>query len=260
LNNQQDFSIVQEHHWYRIPVSSAHKWLKNRWPPQWLAFYQTKIFGPEAYSISYYTKVIHVRKVSRRQLFPDEMPNHKSNRQYYQLILNPLQKLAKPILSRRRRRIVFIPTTWYKFIHASEINDLYDDSPLEDRLWAEFKRHRIPAERQEFVKIDKQNYALDFAVYCSDAKIDIETDGDSWHANPKKAAEDNLRDNALEAAGWKVLRFTTPQVQEHTESYCIRNITKTINNAGGVDEGKVVTRRIDLKAKGAYQLSLFDKF
>ncbi|MDU9050110.1 MAG: DUF559 domain-containing protein [Candidatus Electrothrix sp. Rat3] len=256
LNNKRDFSIVHDRHWYRIPVSSAHKWLKNRWPPQWIAFYQTKVFGAEAYSISYYTKVIRVRKVYRQQLFPDEMPNRKSNRQYYQLILNPLQKLPKPIFSRRRRRIIFIPTTWYKFIRAAEINDLYDESPLEDRLWAEFKRHNILAERQEFVKVDKQNYALDFAVYCSEAKIDIETDGDSYHA--KKTAEDNRRNNALAAAGWKVLRFTTQQVQEQMESYCIRNITETINHAGGVDEGKMVARKIDLKTNGVHQLSLFD--
>ncbi|MCI5218562.1 MAG: DUF559 domain-containing protein [Candidatus Electrothrix sp. LOE2] len=256
LNDKRDFSILHDRHWYRIPVSSAHKWLKNRWPPQYIAFYQTKIFGSDAYSISYYTKVIQVRKVCRQELFPDEMPNRKSNRQYYQLILNPLQKLPKPIFSRRRRRIVFIPTTWYKFIHAAEINDLYDESPLEDLLWAEFKRHGISAERQEFVKVDKQNYALDFAVYCTEAKIDIETDGDSYHV--KKTAEDNCRNNALAAAGWKVLRFTTQQVQEQMESYCIRNITEAINHAGGVDEGKMVARKIDLKTKGAYQLSLFD--
>ncbi|MCI5119612.1 MAG: hypothetical protein D3908_00130 [Candidatus Electrothrix sp. AUS4] len=108
LNDKRDFSIVCDRHWYRIPISSANKWLKNRWPPQWIAFYQTKIFGPEAYSISYYTKVIQIRKVYRKQLFPDEILNSKSNRQYYQLILNPLQKLPSPILSRRRRRIIFI--------------------------------------------------------------------------------------------------------------------------------------------------------
>ncbi|WPD23544.1 MAG: DUF559 domain-containing protein [Candidatus Electrothrix scaldis] len=258
LNNKSDFKIVRDRNWYRIPISSAHKWLKNRWPPQWIAFYQTKIFGPEAYSINYYTKVIQVRKVYRQQLFPSELPNRKSNQQYYQLILNPLQKLPKPILSQRRRRIIFIPTTWYKFIHAAEINDLYDDSPLEDSLWAELKRRKIPAERQEFVKVDNQNYALDFAVYCSKAKIDIETDGDSWHTN--RTAKDNHRNNALEAAGWKVLRFTTQQVQEKMESYCIRNITETINNAGGVDEGKMVARKINPKANGAHQLSLFDCF
>ncbi len=258
VNNKRDFKIACDQHWYRIPVSSANKWLKNRWPPRWIAFYQTKVFGAEAHSVSYYARVIQTRKTYRWQLFPDEILNEKSNRRYYQLILDPLQRLPKPIFSRRWRRIVFIPTTWHKLINAAEINDLYDDSPLEDHLWEEFKRHRILAERQEFVTVKKQNYALDFAIYCAKANIDVETDGDTWHANPEKAAQDNLRDNALEAVGWKVLRFTTQQIREDAKAYCIRTVTETINNLGGVDEGGMVTRKIDLKANGAYQLGLFD--
>ena len=149
VNNQEDFDIAQNHNWYRIPVSSAKKLLKERWPPKWLAFYQTKIFGDEAYSISYYAKVLDIREVHRSQLFPNDPLNKKNSNKYYQLILSSLKKLHQPILSRRWRMIVFIPTTWQKFISAVEINDLYDESPLEDLLWAEFKRHKIPAERQE---------------------------------------------------------------------------------------------------------------
>ncbi len=55
------------------------------------------------------------------------------NRRYYQLLLGNLQPLPKPILSRRLRRITFIPTTRKKFKTAIEINDLWDESPLEDR-------------------------------------------------------------------------------------------------------------------------------
>jgi very-short-patch-repair endonuclease len=139
-----------------------------------------------------------------------------------------------------------------------EINDLYDESPLEDRLWAELKRHKIPAERQEFLTVQEENYALDFAIYCDQANIDVETDGDTWHANPEKAAADNLRDNALEAAGWKVLRFSTPQIHEGAASYCIPTIRQTINKLGGVEEGKLVARRIDPDVEGAVQLGLFD--
>lgn len=43
---------------------------------------------------------------------------------------------------------MFIPTTWEKFVNAVEINDLYDESSLEDQLWAQFKRLEISAERQ----------------------------------------------------------------------------------------------------------------
>lgn len=258
MNNKKDFAIARTKHWYRIPVSSVDKWLKDRWPPEWLAFYQTKIFGSEAYAVNYFAKVDDVRKVYRRQLFPEEPHNPKSDWQYYQLILNPLQKLPEPILSRRWRRIVFIPSTWQKFMDAVEINDLYDGSPLEDRLWVEFKRYKISAERQEFITVNKQNYALDFAIYCVNGDIDVETDGDTWHANPEKAKQDNLRDNALQAVGWNVLHFTTHQIQEETAEYCIHEVVETINNLGGVDEDKKVARKIGLKSNGSCQLDLFD--
>jgi very-short-patch-repair endonuclease len=174
--------------------------------------------------------------------------------------LNPLQKLPQPIFSRRLRRIIFIPTTWQKLIGAAEINDLYDESPLEDRLWAEFKRFSIQVERQELVTIEKDNYFLDFAVYCAKGKLDIETDGDSWHAERENIAQDNFRDNALEAVGWHVLRFNTHQIREEADSYCIEKVVKTINNLGGVDEGKLVPRRIDAKPDSSYQMGLFDDF
>ncbi len=179
LNNLLDLAVARDQHWYRIPVSSAHKWLKNRWPPQWLAFYQTKVFGSEAFAVNYYARVLDVRQVYRWQLFPDQPHDEKGERRYYQLILTPLRQLPQPIISRRLRRIVFIPTTWEKFINAVEINDLYDESSLEDRLWAELKRLQISAERQEFVQVNGRNYALDFAIYCTSGNLDVETDGDA---------------------------------------------------------------------------------
>lgn len=259
INNLFDFAIARDKHWYRIPVSSVDKWLKNRWPPQWLAFYQTKVFDQEAYAINYYAQVLDIRQVYRWQLFPNQPRDKKRNWRYYQLFLQPLQWLPKPVLSRRLRRVIFIPTTWQKFINAVEINDLYDGSPLEDRLWAEFKRLQITAERQEFVTAKRRNYALDFAIYCATGKIDVETDGDVWHANPERAAQDNLRDNDLKTAGWKVLRFASHQIREEMQEYCLPTIVENINNLGGVDEGKIIPRKIDLNAsRGSYQLMLFD--
>jgi hypothetical protein len=52
INSRLDFVKALEAHWYRIPVSSQEKWLKDRWPPRWLALYQTKTFGKEAYAIN----------------------------------------------------------------------------------------------------------------------------------------------------------------------------------------------------------------
>lgn len=248
---------MREQLWYRIPVSSVEKRLKEKWPPKWLAFYQTSALDAEKHAVNYFAEVIEIREVCRWQLFPSEPQDEKSNKKYYQIFVNPIQRLPKPIFSRRFRRIIFIPTTWEKLVNTVEINDLYDESTLEDKLWVEFKRHNIPAERQEFVIAKGNDYTLDFAIYCDKGNIDVETDGDFWHANPEKAEQDNLRDNDLKVEGWQVLRFNTKQIQEQVADYCVSIVSETINNIGGIDEGKAIPRKINLDS-GSYQPSLFD--
>src|SRR5436309_1811130 len=145
MNNVPDFALAHDAHWYRIPVEKAQKWGKHHWPPKWLAFYQTQIFGQEAYSVRHYAHVHDVREVRRRDLFPVQPNDKKADNLYYQLILSPLQTLSRPIPSMRFRRITFIPTTWQKLWSAEEINDLWDESALEDHLWGELRRLRVRA-------------------------------------------------------------------------------------------------------------------
>lgn len=255
LNNKTDFAILQEQGWYRIPCDTAPR----RWPPRWLAFYQTKVFGPDAFAVTYYGRVREIRLVGRRELFPDEQPNPKSERTYYQVWLEGLERLESPIPSRRLRRIVFIPTTWRKLHAATEINDLFDDSPLEDDLWAELKRLDITAERQWGVKRGSAFYMLDFALFCAHGKLDLETDGDRWHADPARIPADNERNNALAADGWHVLRFNTAQIRETLTSYCVPAITETVNRLGGLSDDGLAPRRFMATPEGiGTQLALFE--
>src|SRR5688572_22190335 len=259
MNKSLDFSILREKHWYRIPISSQTKWLRETWPPKWLAFYQTKEFRQDAYAINYYGEVLDIAEVYRWQLFPNEPEDEKSLRKYFQIKLSPLERLPQPILSRRRRRIIFIPTTWQKFIDARELNDLYYESKLEETIWNDFNLWQIPAERQEHIKVNKHYYFLDFAIYCAKGNIAVEADGDFWHANPEKAEEDNLRDNNLKISGWEVFHFSSHQIEEQMAEYCLPTVVKRINALGGVDEGKTIPRKIDLNfPPGSYQPSLFD--
>ena len=255
MNNKRDFAILQDRHWYRIPVDTAPR----RWPPRWLAFYQTKVFGDEAYAVNYFGRVRDIVVVRRRDLFPDELPNSKADREYYQIHLQSLGFLPQPIFSRRMRRIVFIPTTWAKFTHAVEINDLWDESPLEDRLWAELKRLEIAAERQWDTRIGSAWYKLDFALFCQKGKIDIETDGDSWHSLTERIPEDNRRDNNLASDGWYVLRFNGHQVREQMSSYCTPKVSEMINHLGGLNDEGLVARTFHQTSKGlARQLTLLE--
>lgn len=259
VNNQADFTTALTNRWYRIPATSKQRWLARQWPPRWLALYQTACFGPEKYAVAYYAPVQSIRYLTRRELFPNHPLDARSHQYYYQLLLGSFERLHKPIVSQRLRRIIFIPTTWNKFYAATEINDLFDDSPLEDVLWAALKAHYIPAERQEFTTVRTQHFAPDFTVRCGKGKLAIETDGDVWHANPERATGDTERDNALKTAGWNLLRFSTKHIREGLESYCIPTIVQAINTLGGVDDGGLVARHIDLNApKGVYQARLFE--
>lgn len=256
INRKRDFALLKEQEWYRVPVDSAPR----RWQPQWLAVYQTVNFGMEGGAINYYGRVREIRQVGRRELFPDEPTNRKSGRQYHQLFLESLEHRDTPIVSRRRRSIVFISTTLAKFARAEEINDLYDDSPLEDALWAEFKRLNIHAERQMDVKVGPARFMLDFAVYCAQGKINIETDGDTWHADRERIPQDNERNNALGAQGWHVLRFNGQQIREALADYCLPQIVLTVNRLGGLADDGTAPPTLAISSDGiAQQMTLFEE-
>ncbi|MBV6457917.1 MAG: hypothetical protein HONBIEJF_01037 [Fimbriimonadaceae bacterium] len=255
VNNLRDWQVLNDELWYRIPIHTAPR----RWPPQWMAFYQTKVFGEHAYAIHRFGRVAEIRTRTRAELFPGEPPSAKSHRTYHQIILESLETLPHPIVSRAWRRIVFVPTTLYKLEVAAEINDLFDDSPLEDALWQEMKRIRLPAERQFFVAHDDDLYALDFAVFCQKGRLAIEADGDSWHADPVRIPEDNRRNNALASLGWHVLRFNGMEVRERMASYCVPQIVETVNRLGGVLDDLLPDRSYSVAGGQVYeQLRLFE--
>ncbi len=103
------------------------------------------------------------------------------------------------------------------------------------------------------------NNLLDFAIYCALGKIDVETDGDMWHADPERIPLDNLRDNDLETAAWKLFRLNTPQIREAMAEYCLPTIVENIDRLGGLEEQRVVPRKVSLDAQeGQRQLNLFE--
>lgn len=254
MNNERDFKITQTEKWYRIPVKSAPKKVKAHY----LAFYQTKVFGEEKWAVNYLAEIKNYEVVKRFELLPDETIHPRVSENYYKITIGELHRLSHPIISKRWRRIVFIPTTLRKFLKAREINDLYDESPLEDVIWYRFKKEKIEAERQFFVGDKKTNFCLDFAIFCRNGKLDVECDGDTWHSKKEFISKDNIRNNYLTSLGWSVLRFGSKQINEDT-SYCIKTIKSTANKSGGIivpDAG--VSRTFEMEdLDGFYQLNLF---
>lgn len=237
LPKRSALEILRTEGWYHIPVESVpHRW-EEGWRPKVMAFYQGKVFGKDdGYKIRYFGEVSQVDIVQRKELFPDDEENqHKAENLYYCIRVKSAQERYRPIISYRPRRLVFIPTTWEKFKFADQINDLFDGSPLEDRLWKALKYINIMAERQWKIVVQSHNYYLDFAVFCQHGKLAIETDGYTTHFDTKNQIDyDTWRQNEIELDGWRFLHYTTKQVRDDWTPY-LSQIQKVIDQLGGME-------------------------
>ena len=258
MNSKVDFEIAKKERWYRIPVKSAPPIIRND-KPQLIAFYQTKIFEIEKYSINYYGIIDKIRIVKRKELFPLETPNYKSEQDYYKIEFLPLIKLENPIVSKRGRLLVFFPTSKEKFFKATEINHLFNDSILEDILWDRFSEKNIAAERQLYYKAGENNwFILDFAIFCKTRNINVECDGDKYHLGKELVQKDKTRNNFLESKGWSVLRFTTQDLTQELDK-TLNMVCDTINKYGGVQDVKELDKYLYVRRDDDLQLFLFEE-
>ena len=241
LPKKSALDILKNEGWYHIPVANAPK----RWPPKSMAFYQGRVFEEDAYKIQYFGEVESITIVPRKKLFPVTKRNqHKAEKLYYQIRLKDLQMRYTPIVSYRPRRLVFVPSTMEKFEKAEQINDLFDESPLEDRLWKALKYIGILAERQWKVVIQDNNYYLDFAVFCKNGKLAIETDGYKFHYDSKeKIDKDTWRQNEIELDDWRFLHYTSKQVKDDWTPY-LSQIEQKISQLGGMESPELFERKV----------------
>ncbi len=248
----RNWQMVKSQGWYWIPCKSA--------PPsnyEHIAFYfGSPKFGADAYQIAWMARVANYRTVLRRDLFPSEPFHPRADLPYLKINLGILQPLPQPIISRRQRFLVFFATTLRKLQSARELNDLWHESPLEDEMWRGLRAGNIEAEGQWRLKIAKRNYCLDFAVFCARGNLNIECDGDTYHANPEKSRDDNQRNNALTHHGWSVLRFNTHQIV-HEMADCLGEVRGTISEHGGVQLWDGGVSFPATGEEGAQQMSLF---
>ena len=250
LPRKESLQILQEEGWYHIPVDSQ---VEKRIPPRVLAFYQGASFGKkEKYKIRYYGEVESYEIVKRKALFPDDEKNaHKAENLYYRFRIKELEERPVPIISHRPRRLVFIPTTLKKFDRAEQINDLVAGSPIEERLWKALKYIDVLAERQWKVIVQGKNYYLDFAVFCNDGKLAIETDGYTYHYDDKNQIDyDTWRQNEISLDDWHFLRYTSRQVKEDWTPYLVQ-IKNKIEQLGGLENPEDFSRKIG-EEKGLY--------
>lgn len=169
-NSRRDFELARDDGWYRIPFERAPR---SATEAVVLAFYFTRVFGDDKWSIRWYAPVRGHELVRRRDLLPDQ-PNHpRATRMYYKMQLGPLMELDRPIPSLRWRRITFIETSWDRFTAAQEINDLYASGA--DGLYVTLKETGLFPEREFSLRERDIEYVVDLAIPCRCGMVTIVT-------------------------------------------------------------------------------------
>jgi hypothetical protein len=168
-----DFALIKDEGWYRIPQAFAPKGLYA----ELFAFYFGRRFGELKWAIHYYARQRGHELVTRLDLFPDQPLHPRADEPYYKVSLGPLQKLERPIVSLRWRRVAFIHTTWDRFRDAREINDLFlEGGGYVDRLYTTLKERGLRPERDYEVKEQGVVYRVPLAIVCRQGVIEVDTD------------------------------------------------------------------------------------
>jgi hypothetical protein len=210
MNSPRDLAFAREQHWYRIPQQTAPKFF----PPDFVAFYCTKSFGAQAFSVHWYAQVRGHELLTRRDLLPDEAQHPHAQEPYYKLQLGPLLELPHPIPSKRWRRLTFVLTTGERLFSAWEINDLIPHE--HDVMWRALKDAGIAAERGYVIREARARYNVDLAVPCAQGEVGIV-----------------IRERKPRTSRQNVLVFTPQQVNQQT-AHCVAVVKQAIVTYGGL--------------------------
>jgi very-short-patch-repair endonuclease len=90
---------------------------------------------------------------------------------------------------------------------------------LEQEMYKMLQSMEIPF--QKWIQFPIGPYKADFAI--PKLMLDIECDGQKWHATPDAKAHDKKRDSELANAGWTIVRFGEFEIKENQDA-----IKKTI--------------------------------
>lgn len=239
LKSVRDLPIAIHDKWYRIPVKSAPIIVRDN-KIKYLSLYQGKIFKESSSQIKWYGGVKKITVHKRIELLPQEIYDINANEDYYKIELEEITKLPEPIRTIRPRRINFIVTAFNKFIKAKELNEVFLESYIEEKVWDVLKSESIDAERQyEFCYREKKRekfFRLDFALFCKERNIDLECNGDQYHhENKEDIKRDKARDRILQKKGWSVSRLTKDDINTNLTG-CINELKETIDNLGGLQD------------------------
>jgi hypothetical protein len=133
--------------WYRIPFRTAPKVVAV----DFLAFYQPGSFGEQSGRIEWTAPVRGHELTTRLELLRDEPDHPHAREEYFKIQLGSLEKLPRPILADKWKRLTFLYTTGEYLLKAQTLNDLVVQSDERQLLWQSLRER---AENDQVYKTD----------------------------------------------------------------------------------------------------------
>jgi hypothetical protein len=147
MPSPRDMEIARLLGWYRIPLRTAPKVVAV----DYLAFYQPGSFGERGGRIEYLAPVRGHELASRAELLKDEADHPRANEEYFKLQIGSLERLSRPIVAKKWRRLTFLYTTGEYLLKAQTLNDLVVQSDERALLWQSLRER---AEQNQLYKVD----------------------------------------------------------------------------------------------------------
>ena len=173
----RDMEIARLLGWYRIPLRTAPKVVAV----DYLAFYQPGSFAERSGRIEFIAPVRGHELATRAELLRDEADHPRANEEYFKVQIGPLERLSRPVVAEKWRRLTFLYTTGEYLHKAQTINDLVIQSDERASLWQSL---REKAEQNQGYKVDLPD-DIDPAVLIAllgikELQADFEEKEDEW--------------------------------------------------------------------------------
>ena len=161
MTDQRDLEIARLLGWYRIPLRQAPKVVAV----DYLAFYQTAGFKQDRWRIQYVAPVRGHELTTRAELLKDEPDHPRASEEYFKIQIGPLQRLPRPILAGKWRRITFLYTTGEHLLGAETVNDLVVHNEERQFLWKALRDRGL--QNGSYHAVDPEEMDLDPALLAA---------------------------------------------------------------------------------------------
>ncbi len=226
VTNDLDLRRFAEDGWYRIPARAVGRTIAADTLPQLttIALYQTgAITAGLASAIELWGQITEITPQLRRQILPNE-PDHPAADELYHVVrVAETQRLERPIVCRRPRRVTFIRTNRDRLLNAVEINDLVIGSDAEERLWKSLEN--LQAERKYFMRVSDVMMEVDFALFQQNTTVGIIVAPDAPAPTPPASAPASALTPTDDT--WRILRFSPNRLQSDFAG-CLQEILSLV--------------------------------